>query len=180
MGILKMKNSSVLFIYLFIYMTNIQAQTYTLNSNEILAALNIEPFKKTDTIIDATITITNLMSVKIYIPLMKFVENKDYFFYIIDKRLCILAGMREFSLGINRPGMIELKTLLPGETEIYSVSIHNIEQLDVFDVQEIVFRVEYLSQKANRKIIQYYEGKTMIKGEDYMNLLKVLRSTFKY
>ena len=55
---------------LFVCIQNVQSQKYTLISNEVFATLNIDSFKATSAIINATITITNNMSHKIFIPII--------------------------------------------------------------------------------------------------------------
>jgi hypothetical protein len=161
-------------------MNNTRSQNYTLNTKDISAVLNIEPYNKTDSIINATIMITNHRSDTIYLPIMKSMDNIDYFFFLREKSLYFYAGIREFFFGINEPGLVKLKILPPNRTENIAISIKSTHwnKIELIEIDKIVFRVEYL-QNINPNIIWELDGKTTMRGSDYLKLFQVLRSSFK-
>ena len=173
----------IILFYVFFYIVNDTiAQKYTLNTKEVSTILNIEPFNDKDSIINATIIIKNLMSDTIWLPEMKAVDNINYFFFLRGKTLYFYAGMTEYCLGINEPGYVEIRNLLPGQEKSFSVSIKVINEwgkIESVDINEIVFRVEYLSN-INPNIIKMVNGKTIIKGSIYWEFYQILRGNVPY
>ena len=84
-----------------------------------------------------------------------------------------------------------VQELLPKDTIILPVNIikkdltnsKEIKEIDEFDIYEIVFRFDYVSNKIAKKVgykAYKFNDKLMIKGVDYWKHCISVRSIFKY